>query len=172
MIRIVITGPESTGKTALAQKLAEAYDTVWMPEFARTYVEKLGRPYDYDDVVVIARHQIEQEERLALQGNLQILFLDTWLILTKVWFDLVFEECPEWLIEKIKSSRVDLFLVCSTDIEWVADSVRENGGARREELLKTYCQEIKSFGFNYELVSGLGEARLANALIALKKHGF
>ncbi len=172
MIRIVITGPESTGKTALAQKLAEAYNTVWMPEFARTYVEKLGRSYDYDDVVVIARHQIEQEEQLALQGDVEILFLDTWLILTKVWFDLVFKKCPNWLIDKIKSSKVDLFLVCSTDIEWVADSVRENGGARREELLRIYCQEIESFGFKYELVNGFGNSRLANALIALKKHGF
>lgn len=172
MIRIVITGPESTGKTVLAQSLAEAYDTVWVPEFARTYVQQLGRPYDYEDVVVIARRQIEQEERLALQGDLKILFLDTWLILTKVWFDLVFDKWPEWLIDKIKSSNIDLFLVCSTDIEWVADSVRENGGARREELLKIYCQEIESFGFNYELVNGLGESRLENALIALKKHGF
>jgi nicotinamide riboside kinase len=172
MIRIVITGPESTGKTALAQNLAEAYDTIWLPEFARTYVEQLGRPYGYDDVVAIARNQIEQEKRLALQGDLKILFLDTWLILTKVWFDLVFDQCPAWLIDQIKSSDIDLFLVCCTDIEWVADSVRENGGARRAELLKIYCQEIESFGFNYELVNGLGESRLANALIALKKHGF
>ena len=89
--RIVISGPESTGKSALTQALAEKFQTRWIPEYAREYVQSLNHPYQYQDVVRIARHQIGQEETIAedvLPGN--ILFFDTWLIITKVWFDLVF----------------------------------------------------------------------------------
>jgi len=169
--RIVITGPESTGKTALAQTLAEKYNTLWVPEYARDYVEKLNRPYDYDDVVRIARHQITQETIYASKVRHGLLFFDTWLIITKVWFDLVFGTCPEWVTDHIRASKIDLFLVCSTDLPWIADPVRENGGEKREELLTLYCDEIRSFGFDYEIIEGSGPARAANAVLALSRHG-
>jgi NadR type nicotinamide-nucleotide adenylyltransferase len=171
IIRIVITGPESTGKTALAQALAEKLGTVWIPEYARSYVENLNRPYDYDDVVQIARHQIDQETTYSTEAGKGILIFDTWLIITKVWFDLVFGKCPEWVCEHIWSTKIDLFLICDTDLPWIADSVRENGGDKREELFQRYCNEIRSFGFNYEIVNGVGDARTINAMKLLSKHG-
>lgn len=169
--RIVITGPESTGKTELAQALAEKFDTVWIPEYARHYIENLDRPYDYDDVVQIARYQVAQETEFTLKIGKGILIFDTWLIITKVWFDLVFGKCPEWISEHIRSSKIDLFLVCDTDLPWIADLVRENGGEKREQLFQLYCNEIRSFGFNYEIVGGFGAARTENAMNALSKHG-
>ena len=169
--RIVITGPESTGKTALSQALSEKWGFLWVPEYARQYVENLDRPYNYDDVVTIAKHQIEEEEAYASEIGQGVLFFDTWLIITKVWFDLVFGKCPEWVTEHIRSSEIDLFLICDTDLPWVADAVRENGGEKREQLLRIYCDEIRSFGFQYEIISGFGPVRLENALKALSKHG-
>ena len=169
--RIVITGPESTGKTALAQALAEKWNTLWIPEYARQYVENLDHPYHYDDVVRIAQHQIEEEKVYTAKIGHGILFFDTWLIITKVWFDLVFGRCPEWILDHIRSSEIDLFLVCNTDLPWIPDPVRENGGEKREQLLELYCQEIRSFGFQYELVEGLGKARCVNAMKALSRYG-
>jgi len=169
--RIVITGPESTGKTELAQALAEKFDAVWIPEYARQYVENLNRPYDYVDVVRIAQHQIAQEKEYATKVGKGILIFDTWLIITKVWFDLVFGKCPEWISEHIRLSNIDLFLVCDTDLPWIADPVRENGGEKRIELFQLYCNEIRSFGFEYETVSGFGDERVKNAISALSKHG-
>lgn len=169
--RIVVTGPESTGKTELAQALAERLNTVWIPEYARQYVENLDRPYDYDDVIRIAQHQVTQEIEYALKIGKGIIIFDTWLIITKVWLDLVFGKCPDWISDHIRSSKIDLFLVCDTDLPWIADPVRENGGEKRNELFQLYCDEIRTFGFKYEIVSGFGEARTENALIALSKHG-
>lgn len=171
--RIVITGPESTGKTALAQALSEKWDALWIPEYARQYVEHLDHPYDFDDVVAIAQHQIEEEAAYGLQAGAGhgILFFDTWLILTKVWLDLVFGRCPEWITDHIRSSKIDLFLVCDTDLPWVADAVRENGGEKRVQLLKIYCDEIRSFGFQFEIISGFGPSRMENAMKTLSRFG-
>ena len=169
--RVVITGPESTGKTELAHALAEKFGTIWIPEYARHYVETLGREYNYDDVEKIAKYQIAQESEYTSKITHGILILDTWLIITKVWFDVVYGKCPAWLPDHIGSSEIDLFLVCATDLQWIADPVRENGGEKREELFQRYIHEIQEFGFKYEIVSGLGPARLDCALKLLSKHG-
>jgi NadR type nicotinamide-nucleotide adenylyltransferase len=169
--RVVITGPESTGKTELAQALADRLGTIWIPEYARQYVENLDRPYDYDDVIQIAKHQIAQETEFESKMGKGILIFDTWLIITKVWLDLVFGKCPEWILDHIRSSKIDLFLICDTDLPWIADPVRENGGEKRVELFHLYCNEIRKFGFKYEIVSGIGDSRTENAINALLRHG-
>jgi NadR type nicotinamide-nucleotide adenylyltransferase len=168
--RIVITGPESTGKTELARALVVKMNAIWVPEYARQYVENLGRDYTYDDVVEIAKYQIAEEKRYTSEIQNGILIFDTWLIITKVWFDVVYGTCPAWIVDHIKSTKIDLFLVCATDLPWIADPVRENGGEKREELFKLYIREIRKFGFVYEIVEGIGEARLECALKQLSKH--
>ena len=167
---IVISGPESTGKSELSSTLANELGTIFVPEYARHYIENLNRRYTFDDVEAIAEFQISQEKIYNEQAN-RILIFDTWLIITKVWFDLVFGKCPEWVISHIKKSKIDLFLVCNTDLPWIADPVRENGGERRQFLFDIYCKEIKSFGFNFEIVYGKGSDRTDNALKALARHG-
>jgi NadR type nicotinamide-nucleotide adenylyltransferase len=169
MKRIVITGPESTGKTELARTLAEHFQTVWVPEYARSYVENLGRPYTREDVGNIARYQLSQEKEFHAKARNGFLFFDTWFIITKIWFDVVYGECPQWITEHISNSPIDLFLVCDTDLPWIPDSVRENGGEKRNELMQMYCREIESFGFHYAMVSGSGEDRLKNALKLLEE---
>lgn len=167
--RVVITGPESTGKTELSFNLSKSLNTDFIPEYARYYVENLNRPYTYSDVEIIARFQISQE-KLFEEKKPKLLIFDTWLIITKVWFDIVFGKCPEWVIDHIKSSKIDLFLVCKTDLPWIPDPVRENGGEKREELLQLYCNEINSFGYTYEVVGGTGSERTENALQLLSEH--
>jgi NadR type nicotinamide-nucleotide adenylyltransferase len=171
LYRIVITGPESTGKTQLAQALAQKLNATWIPEYAREYVEHLDRPYTYNDVIQIASYQIAQERAYDAKIAKGILIFDTWLIITKVWLDLVFGKCPDWICDHIRSSKIDLFLVCDTDLPWIADPVRENGGEKRNELFQIYCNEISTFGFKYEIVSGFGDFRTRHAMISLSKHG-
>jgi len=171
LARVVITGPESTGKTALAKALSEKWGSLWIPEYARQYVENLDHPYNYDDVVAIAEHQIAEEIGVGSRIRQGVIFFDTWLIITKVWLEVVFGKCPEWITDHIRSSKIDLFLVCNTDLPWVADAVRENGGEKREQLLQIYCDEIRSFGFPYEIITGFGPVRMENAMMALSKHG-
>jgi NadR type nicotinamide-nucleotide adenylyltransferase len=162
IIKIVITGAESTGKSTLARALATHFQTKWIPEFSRFYIEKLHRNYTYSDIEKIALHQITEEKNIS--SEIQLVFFDTWLIITKVWFEFVFGNSPGWLNESILQSKIDLFLVCDIDIPWIPDPVRENGGENRRILHNTYIDLIKNYGFNYQIISGVEEERTLNAL--------
>jgi nicotinamide riboside kinase len=160
-MKIVITGAESTGKSELAQQLATHFQGLWIPELARTYIEGLDRPYTYEDVETIAKLQIEDEQKRQLERV--PIFFDTWLIITKVWFDFRFGQHPEWLHHAIKNSNIDLFLLCDIDLPWQFDPVRENGGENRKKLQQIYIYELEYYGFDYRVVSGLGLHRFQNA---------
>ncbi len=162
VLNIVVTGPESTGKTVLAERLAALFRTVWVPEYAREYVSGLGRQYRYEDVEHIALEQVRRSQEYAA-GASRVLFLDTHLIVTKVWFRVVYGRYPEWLDRAIRDAGIELFLVCNTDIPWVPDGVRENGGEMRERLLEMYIAEIEAAGVPWRLVSGKDSQRTAMA---------
>jgi nicotinamide riboside kinase len=163
IIRIVLTGPECTGKSTLAVELAQHYNTLCIPEYAREYIGNLSRPYDYSDVVHIAETQVKQLTEYSKRAS-RILFLDTYLIITKVWFDLVFNRRPDWIDTELSEHTVDFYLLCNTDIPWKSDRVRENGGTRREYLLGLYKKELVDFGCEFGIVQGLGQERLKNAI--------
>lgn len=160
MKRILITGPESTGKSQLARALAHHYEGHVIPEYAREYISALGRPYLYRDVEHIALRQLEDYER---SSNAPWIFFDTWLMITKVWFKVAYGCFPDWMDEEIRKARFDLVLICDTDIPWIADPVRENGGAMREELMRVYKKELDYYKLNWKLVSGEGVERFHNA---------
>lgn len=160
---IVITGAESTGKSELATKLANYFNVPFIPELARDYVEKLDRKYNYSDIENIAREQTEQIHALKKQ-NTPLVFVDTWLIITKVWFEIVFQKSPDWIEQELRHTFIDLFLVCHTDLPWIPDPVRENGGKQRLILQKMYIDNLNKYNFNYEIVTGTKELRFKNAL--------
>ena len=164
---IVITGAESTGKSALTGFLAGHYKAPAIHEFARSYIEQLGRKYTYDDVELIARKQVEQLEEIK-KINSRIIFVDTWLIITKIWFEEVFGYVPEWIETEIRKANIDLFLVCDIDLPWVPDPVRENGGEKRIYLQNRYIENIRNYGFKFHIVKGENHERFLNALSILE----
>lgn len=160
---IVITGAESTGKSTLTESLANYFNVPFIKEFAREYIEKLNRPYNYQDVVFIAEKQVEQLNKLKYSAE-PFVFVDTWLIITKIWLEVVFNKTPGWLDKEIRSSKIELFLVCDIDLPWISDPVRENGGEKRQMLQNKYIQNIKKYNFTHKIVSGKNQVRLTNAL--------
>jgi nicotinamide riboside kinase len=168
-INIVVTGPESTGKTELALQLAASIQGTYIREYAREYIESLDRPYRFEDVEHIAEVQ-RKEFREATERQAGPLILDTYLVITRIWFSEVFGNTPDWIIKELEASDIHLFLLCYHDIEWVEDPVRENPGKRREYLYELYKTEIEKLGITHEVISGKGQQRVENALDAVFKH--
>ena len=165
---IVITGAESTGKSTLTERLASHFGVPYVPEIAREYVESLNRKYNYTDVENIAKIQIAQFNKIS-KSDAPYIFLDTWLIVTKIWFEFVYNKIPGWLIKEIEKSKIDLFLVCNIDLPWVYDPVRENGGENRKILQNKYIENIMRYKFDYRIISGIDDERFYNALNILKE---
>lgn len=167
MHKVVICGPESTGKTTLARELAGYYHTLWIAEFAREYVSQLNRDYTYNDVEKIAKEQLSQWE-LASENDL--VFFDTGLIITKVWFQEVFGKIPSWFDKAMSNYKPDLFLLCYYDLVWEFDPVRENGDdGKRAYLFNIYLKEIKKTGSEYQIIRGFNQERSKLAIQTIER---
>lgn len=167
-LRILIAGPESTGKTLLARRLAEAYQTTWAPEYARAYLETLGRPYAEDDLLHIARGQLLLEDFQA-QFARRILPCDTGMLVMKVWSEFKYGRCHPWILEQLQQRSYGLYLLCGTDVPWAYDPLRENPG-EREELYAIYKRELEQLGVPFTELRGGVEERLerVDGLIGLR----
>ena len=164
---IVVTGAESTGKSTLTEALAHHFKAPFIPEYARNYVETLNRKYNFHDVEIIARKQVEMFNDMK-KSDSEFVFIDTWLIITKIWFEEVFNKVPSWIEHEIKNTKIDLFLVCDTDLPWIPDPVRENGGENRLKLQEKYIEQIEYYKFDYKIVSGIKNERIRNAIERLQ----
>ena len=124
-----------------------------MPEYARTYVEQKGNTdITWEELCRIARHQIEEMESLS-QRPVSLVFFDTELIVTKVWFEYAFGQVPEWLEAAIQKYPMDTYLLTSPDISWHQDGARYNGSdAIRQELFARYEKEIQELDIPYYII--------------------
>lgn len=161
MMRISITGPESTGKSWLAKRLAEHYQTTWVPEYAREYLEIINRPYTYDDILIISQKQSDEEDSASEKCDL--LFCDTDFCVTSIWCRVKYGKCHEWITEKIEHNNYSLYLLCDIDLPWQYDPLREHP-EMRSELFEMYRNLLMEQEFNYRVVNGTGGERLQNAI--------
>jgi NadR type nicotinamide-nucleotide adenylyltransferase len=137
--KIVVIGPESTGKSTLCEQLAMQYNTEWVPEFARSYLLQIKRSYSYDDLLTIAKEQLEQEDRIVTSVKTPVVFIDTDMYVMKVWCEFVYEKCHPFILDEIVKRKYDGYLLCNTDLPWVADELREYPDLEsRERLYQMY----------------------------------
>ncbi|PYY04370.1 MAG: hypothetical protein DMG64_04910 [Acidobacteria bacterium] len=172
--RVAIVGAESTGKTTLAQQLAEHFGTVWVPEYGREYTEvSVGREafFDYkwrnDEFVLIAQKQIELEDQLAKTAN-RVLICDTDVLATCIWQERYMGAwSPE--VEKIAKQRThDLYLLTDCDIPFAQDGLRD-GEHLRQWMTNRFRQELTERELRWTLISGKDEQRLRTAVAAIEK---
>jgi nicotinamide riboside kinase len=145
--KIIITGPESSGKTTLCKALSKHFNISFAKEFARSYIDNLDRSYIIGDLLSIAKEQLKSELNSQL--------LDTDLITLKIWSEYKYGSCDKWILDKIEKQKTEnrFYLLCSPDIPWQADKQRENPNDR-EELFKIYKQELDDLGHKYFIVEG------------------
>ena len=181
MKKVVVIGPESTGKSTLCEMLAVEFNTLWCPEYAREYLLANGTHYSFDDLLTIAKGQLALEEKYlqkvknaqaaSLCGDLPIkgltghhkvenappafLFVDTDQYVMKVWCEYVFGDCHNWILRQIAKSSSDLYLLCKPDLPWEKDDLREYPDEKpRQELYHIYRDLLINQHINWAEISG------------------
>ena len=164
MKRIVVIGPESTGKSTLCQQLAEHYKTVWCPEFAREYLLENGMNYSFDDLLKIAHGQLELEDTMQILAKNNLYFIDTDMYVMKVWCEVAFEQCHTWILKQIAQRKYDFYLLCNVDLPWQADELREYPDLHfRKKLFHIYKDIVVNSNTMWAEISGTDIQRLQMA---------
>ncbi|PSL04378.1 AAA family ATPase [Cecembia rubra] len=166
--KVVVIGPESTGKSTLSQDLASYFRAPWVPEFARTYLENLNRPYVYEDLLEIAKGQIQLEDNKAQHAG-QLLICDTDLHVIKVWSEHKFGQVHDWVLEQIKTRKYDIYLLADIDIPWQEDPQREHPEPEmRRHFFDIYSRLVRQTGVPFEIISGNEKERIKKAVKAIE----
>ena len=168
MKKISIIGPESTGKSELAQQLAKEFQAEWVPEFARFYLDRLDRDYKQHDLLEIAKGQVAWEDDKANYTN-NYLFCDTDLLVIKVWSEHKYQSVDEWILKEIESRKYDFHLLSDIDIPWRPDPQREHPNLR-EYFFEVYENLLKEMQLPYGVVKGIEGDRLACAVQHLREN--
>jgi NadR type nicotinamide-nucleotide adenylyltransferase len=165
MIRVVLTGSESTGKSTLGARLAARYGAELVPEFVREFARRKGASIDFSDHGPIAKGQMALEDEYASRAN-RLLFQDTDLLSTVVYCRHYFGRCPAWIEEAARERRPSLYLLCEIDVPWVPDGVRDRG-ERREEMQQLFRDAVAESGAPYIALEGDVMSREATAVEAI-----
>ncbi len=169
IIKIAVVGAESTGKSTLVKDLAQHFKTEYVEEYAREYFNTHNiNDYSIEVFDEIYGRQLQNEDD-KIKSASQFLFCDTTLITGKIWSEEVFGKIAPFIVEHLIKHHYDLYLVTDNDVPWVADGQRKNPH-NRKELLNKNIELLKELEATYEMVNGLHEQRLTNAISIIKKH--
>lgn len=165
IIKIAVVGPESTGKSTMSEYLASYYHTVWVPEYARGYCEKLNAPPTIEDEVNMFYGQIALEKEILPQAN-NILICDTTFITVKIWSDAFFGHTPREVLDELPRYPYDLYLLLDIDLPWQDDPLRDFPN-QREHFMGVWHRELQALNARYVTISGHGQSRYDNAVAAI-----
>jgi NadR type nicotinamide-nucleotide adenylyltransferase len=162
---ICLHGPESTGKSTLGPRLAEALGGIYVEEFGRTWSEAKGLGFTMTDLIAIAKGHMAST-RDALNRRPPYVILDTDPLMTAVWADMLFGTRDPWF-DRFKATA-DFYLMFDIDLPWVPDGTRMFGtDALRTRFFELSKAELDRRGLPYAMIGGAGEERLENSLKAI-----
>jgi NadR type nicotinamide-nucleotide adenylyltransferase len=167
--KIVIIGPESTGKSTLSSQLAGHFNSEWCPEYARQYLTDHGTSYSFADLLNIAKGQWQLENEYATRAK-DFLFVDTDQYVMKVWCEFVFNQCHTWILNRVVDQSPALYLLTSPDLPWIKDDLREYPEeGPRQQLYHIYRDILVHQQVPWIEISGSYEDRLSAAITAVKR---
>jgi len=158
-------GPESTGKSTLAKALADHFQTIWVKEYAREYIDSLTRPYNQEDLTHIAMGQLKLENELLPKAN-RLLICDTNLLVIKIWSDYKYGHCDPGILHELESRNYDLHLLTNIDIPWQDDPQREHPNLR-QYFYNLYLKELQNRDLKYKEIMGDEDQRISSAVSEL-----
>jgi nicotinamide riboside kinase len=175
--KIVVLGPESTGKSTLSEALAKHYGVVDCKEYARQYLHENGTKYNFEDLLTIAKGQltledeaIQKAEQLFIEQSKNKIVIDTNMYVMKVWCEYVFNNCHTYILDEIHKRNYDLYLLCDIDLVWTPDEMREYPDEKpRQELFAIYKDILINQNTAWGIVSGAGDERTQNAIKLIDK---
>ncbi|HVS92063.1 MAG TPA: ATP-binding protein [Mucilaginibacter sp.] len=165
LLKIAIVGPESTGKSTMSSFLAEHYQTVWVPEFARDYCAALNAPPTWQDEINMFYGQVALEEEYLPKAN-NLLICDTTFITVKIWSDYTFGRSPQEVLDELPKRLYDFYLLLNIDLPWEEDPLRDFPHLR-EHFMEVWHKELKELNADYVTISGTGQDRYDNAVKAI-----
>lgn len=164
VLRIAITGPESSGKSTLTKFLAERFCTSYAAEFAREYLTKTDGEYQLEDLVEIAKGQLGNEKK-ALRNATKVCFFDTDMLVLKIWASFRYGKVPLFIETAFYESKIDAYLLCSPDLPWEPDPFRESpDNEERQKLFDIYQNELEVNNCTYFIVKGIDAKREERAV--------
>ncbi|MDT0556428.1 ATP-binding protein [Patiriisocius hiemis] len=171
-IKIVLFGPESTGKTTLARELSMHFNSSWVPEYMREYLQEKWdtskKVCEIDDLLPIAKGQIEAENKASIQEK-KVLFCDTNLLELKVYSEYYYNGfCPEAIKNAALTNRYDFYFLTDIDVPWVKDDLRDRPNDR-STLFSIFEKELIQNKLPYQLLTGTKKNRLQTAITKVEK---
>lgn len=167
IIKVVVTGPESTGKTSLSQSLASHFGIEYVPEHARDFLEQQKGEYTKDDLTLIAKGQIQIEDKY-LKESPNLVICDTSLEVIRVWSEWKYSNCDPFILQAVKTRSPDLYLLLSPDIAWEPDPLRENPHDR-EALFTYYQKSLREYPSKVIELRGTKLEKLASAIDQIQR---
>lgn len=157
----VFTGPESTGKTTLANHFSRTYNTPLVEEYARTFLETLNRDYTITDVIEMAATQLKMEQN-AIKQDATMLFLDTDLITYAIWLKVKYNITIDWIHHAISNQPKKHYFLCAIDVPWETDPLREHPNEKdRKTLFQLHLSLLEKHQYPYTILSGSLDERIA-----------
>lgn len=162
MHKIIVTGPESSGKTTLSKKLSQHLKGKLVNEFARNYLSKKNNKYNFENLLEIAQNQYKLENQKS-----KLIVCDTDLITIKIWSEHKFGKCDTWTLDKISAQKKEqrIYLLCRPDLKWEYDPQRENK-LDRDKIFNIYKKELKNLEHKFYIIEGDSRLNLAKKYLA------
>jgi|TARA_B110000438_G_scaffold185709_1_gene177372 NadR type nicotinamide-nucleotide adenylyltransferase len=171
-IKVVLFGPESSGKTTLSRELSKYYNTLWVEEFARKYLQKKWdnekKICELSDIIPIAEGQIKLENEFSIKSS-NLLFCDTDILETKIYSETYFNGFCDPVLEKYAiENKYNLYILTDIDTPWIKDDLRDRPNNRKEMFL-AFKESLIKYNRPYIQVSGDLKTRMKIAITEIDK---